>query len=413
MLPYHPHRAASSGYEIDELANAFQEMTSALERQMSQLSQLNLAGHHIAARLERSEVFTAVSTAVHSLFPIEYFVISLDGIELHQEGEPVWAAYRRHDLQKIVLQQALAEGNWTITGLSQPDLPAGYLCCAPLRVDDQIGLIELYGSDPILGSQATGELLATLAVQASIALENAELVNRLALRRAELQALLVQILSAQEEERRRVAYDIHDGLIQMLVGCRLQFNNYLAEGEPYSQPTGAILQKGMDDLGEAIKEARRLIDGLRPAALDDLGLVETIQFMAQELCREKECQLHFVDDIADGRLSPAIETTAFRILQEAFTNARKYAQMSHLHVTLRQDAEMFYATVEDDGGGFDMGQVITTQDGGFGLRSMQERARLLGGDCVIESEMGVGTAVYITLPFRNEPSRHNGIPAPR
>lgn len=406
VLP--PTPTMASRYEIDVLTDAFQEMTAALEQQMKQLSQLNLAGHHIAARLEQSELFTAVSSAVHRLFPIEYLVITLDGQDIHQDGEAVWAAYRHDDLQNVVLNQALAQGNWTIMALSQPHLPSGYLCCAPLCVEGQLGLLELFGSDPVLGSQATGELLATLSVQISISLENAELVKRLASRRAELQSLLVQLLTAQEEERRRIAYDIHDGLIQMLVGCRLQFNNFLAEGGQRSESTGTVLQKGIDDLGDAIVEARRLIDGLRPAALDDLGLVQTIQFTAQELCREKDCQLHFTDNIADGRLSPAIETTAFRIMQEAFTNARKYAQMSHLYVTLKQESTMFYATVEDDGGGFDMSQVVTTQEGGFGLRSMQERARLLGGDCIIESEIGRGTAVHITLPFRNELPRREG-----
>ncbi|VAW35536.1 hypothetical protein MNBD_CHLOROFLEXI01-3443 [hydrothermal vent metagenome] len=402
VLPRHPAPSAPTRYEIDELADAFQDMTFALERQMSQLTQLNLAGHHIAARLEQSEVFMAVSSAVHRIFPVEYLIISLQETILHQDGEITWAAYRHESLPNIVQKQALAEGNWTTIPLSEANLPSGYLCCAPLCVEGKIGLIELYGADSILDSQATGELLATLAVQVSIALENAELVARLALRRAELQALLVQILSAQEEERRRVAYDIHDGLIQMLVGVRLQLNNYLAERELEPEHRGQ-LQKGIDGLATAIVEARRVIEGLRPAALDDLGLVETIRYAAKELCREKGCQLHFVDDVADGRLPPAVETTAFRILQEAFTNARKYAQMSHLYVTLKQDAEMFYATVKDDGDGFDMGQVITTKEGGFGLRSMQERARLLGGDCVVESEIGVGTAVYITLPIRNEP----------
>jgi signal transduction histidine kinase len=227
-----------------------------------------------------------------------------------------------------------------------------------------------------------------------------DMTAALELRRAELQSLLVQILSAQEEERRRVAYDIHDGLIQMLVGARLQLNNYLAEQE-HDPEQAAQLQKGIDGLATAIVEARRVIEGLRPAALDDLGLVETVRYAAETLCQEKGCELYFADDVGDGRLPPAIETTAFRILQEAFTNARKYAKMSHLKITLKQEDNTFYATVEDDGDGFDLNQVIVTQEGGFGLRSMQERARLLGGDCVIESEIGVGTAVSITLPIKN------------
>ncbi len=401
VLPQREVHAAPTHYEIDELAAAFQDMTTALERQMDQLSQLNFAGHHIAARLEQSEVITAVSTAVHRLLPVEYLVITLNGVVLHQDGPAEWAAYRDHDLPDEVLQQALADGNWTTMAISRADQPAGYLCCAPISVEEDLGLIELYGRDPILSSQAAGELLGTLAVQVSISLENAQLVHRLAGRRAELQVLLEQLLNAQEEERRRIAYDIHDGLIQMLVGSRLQFANFMAECSEQPEQVTLTLQKGIEGLGDAIVETRRVIEGLRPAALDDLGLEATVRYVAETACAETGCALNFTAELADERLPSAIETTAFRIVQEAITNAQKYAAMRHLTVQLVQENGTLMLAVIDDGRGFDPAEVRTTREGGFGLRSMQERARLVGGDCVIENGSEGGTAVVARLPVRS------------
>ncbi len=385
--------------EIAALAAAFQDMATALERHMSQLSQLNLAGQHIAARLEERDVITAISTAVHRLLPVEFLAITLDEAIDHREGREVWSTYRDADLLGDVLPRAMTAGTWTTMALEATDATAGYLCCAPICVAGQLGLIELYGQEPLLGSQAAGELLGTLAVQVSIALENAALVRRLARRRAELQTLLQQLLTAQEEERRRIAYDIHDGLIQMLVGSRLQFANYDADRERVPDEASQALQRGMDGLAAAIAEARRVIEGLRPAALDDLGLAATARHIVEMACAEAGCEMSFAADLAEERLPATVETTAFRILQEAVTNARNHAAMKHLSVRLNQANGTLTLTITDDGQGFDLSDIETTRHGGFGVRSMQERARLIGGECIIERQAQGGTSVRVTLPL--------------
>ncbi len=389
-------------YEVDELHDAFHEMAAALETQLTQLTQLNLAGHHITARLEQADLLTAVATALHRLFPIEYLVLSLENRLLHTDGDAAWASYRHAGLLDGLIDQAMSQGNWTTMSLVEAGLPTGYLCCAPLCVEGRLGLVELYGRDATLGRSTTGELLATLAVQISIAQENAELVKRLARRRAELQTLLAQLLTAQEEERRRIAYDIHDGLIQMLVGIRLQLNNFAAENGAQSEQAAPALQKGMDELAAAIVEARRVIEGLRPAELDDLGLATAVRHLAETVCAETGSVLHLIVDLPDDRLPSAVETTAFRILQEALSNVRKYAAPANLRISLVQTDATFEGTVADDGPGFDINLVTVSPDGGFGLRSMQERAALLGGHCQIESNFARGTTVHLTLPINGD-----------
>jgi len=387
--------------EIDELEATFNDMSAALEQHLERLSLLNRAGHHIAARLERPTVLEAAARAAETLFPAEYSVIWFttergDTIT-HTHGHAPWEAYRADPGLNALFAAAIADGEWRTTRLPDAQTPSGFLCCVPLCVSGRPGLIELYGSSPALADPATGNLLAALSVQISIALENAELVERLAERRAELQALVEQLITAQEEERRVVAYDIHDGLIQMLVGARLQLSNFQADRARDPNRAEVALRKGLDELAAAIAEARRVIEGLRPAALDDLGLVTTLRQYAEETASACGCRLEFAAIPPNLRVPPPVETTAFRIAQEAITNARKYAGAQRLQVALTLGDGALVVEVRDDGGGFDPSAVAGGRE--VGLTGMRERARLLGGECTIESAPGTGTVVRATLPL--------------
>ncbi len=400
--------------EIGELTAAFAEMSAAINHHLEQLSLLNRAGHHITARLERPAVLKASAYAAARLLAAEYIVIRVDpgndAAVTYAEGDKRWAAHRSDPALSALMTAAIADGEWRTAALPGGALiPSGYLCAAPLCVSGRLGLVELYGPNPALADPVSGNLLATLAMQISIALENAELYEQLAERRAELQTLVEQLINAQEEERRLVAYDIHDGLIQLLVGARLQLNNAIADHERERGRAETALRKGFDELAAAIAEARRVIEGLRPAALDDLGLVTTLRQFAEDNQADCDWELDFTASPPDLRLPPPVETTAFRIAQEAITNARKYAETKRLQVALILDDDAFKIEVRDWGRGFDFSVISEgrpfggtqgmAQGRGVGLIGMRERARLLGGECIIESAPGVGTTVHATLPL--------------
>ena len=385
-----------SSDEFGELAAAFNDMESALRRSLDRLRLLNQAGHHIAARLDVPAVLEAAGQAVQRLFPVSYVSISPPGSRPYTLGDPAWEAHRQTEAVQAVLRTATGRGNWRSVGLLPESGPAGYLCCAPLCVRGEFGLIELYGPSPELGAPTSGNLLSTLAVQISIALENASLYHQLAERRAELQALVEQLINAQEEERRIVAYDIHDSLIQMLVGARLQLRNFMADRTRDPERAEKALQKGLNELGAAITEARRVIEGLRLATLDDLGLATTLRQYVGEVCSEWGVKLEIVVEPPILNLPPPVETAIFRIAQEAITNARKYSGTARLRVTLRHSDGTLTLEVRDWGKGF---RVETMREGrGVGLTSMRERARLLGGECYIESTPGMGTSVRAVVP---------------
>ena len=394
--------------EIGELTAAFAEMSTAINHHLEQLSLLNRAGHHITARLERPAVLEASVRAALTLLPTGYCAMQFDSENgatmTHTAGDARWAAHRSDPALTSLLNAAIADGEWRAAALPGDEhKPSGYLCAAPLCVSGRPGFIELYGNNPALADPASGNLLAALAVQISIALENAELYERLAERGAELQSLVEQLITAQEEERRVVAYDIHDGLIQMLVGARLRLGNALADRD--SERAGTALKKGLDELAAAIAEARRVIEGLRPATLDDLGLVTTLHQFAEESLATCDCELEFRASPPDLRLPPPAEITAFRIAQEAITNARKYSGTQRMRVALTLEDGALTVEVRDWGCGFDPQAVVEgrsfgdAQGRGVGLTGMRERARLLGGECIIESAPGAGTTVRATLPL--------------
>ncbi len=388
--------------EVGQLAIAFNAMAAAQQRNLERLSALNQASQHIAARLEQQEILDTALVALERMFAPAYYRIGLHRddpmapLAQAEAGDPAWAAHRRSVEHQSILRAALNDGEWRTATLTSGSGPAGFFCCAPFGDGKNVqGLLEVYGTSPDLASPATGNALAALGAQVAIALDNARLYQRLAEHRTQLQALVEQLISAQEEERRMLAYDIHDGLIQRLVAARLYLTNYAAER---TAEDNAELTNGLAQLAAAITEARRVIEGLRPALLDDLGLVEALRQYVQEMGAEASWQVTFEAQPGSLRVPDLVEITAFRIAQEALTNARKHAQTDRVSVRLALEDDKLSLIVRDWGAGFDP-EAALSQRHQVGLTSMRERARLVGGECTIESAPGKGTTVRVWLPI--------------
>lgn len=214
------------------------------------------------------------------------------------------------------------------------------------------------------------------------------------------QNLIERLINVQEEERRMVAYDIHDGLIQRLVGARMQLNNFIAQHtHKETEPAEQALAQGYRHLSTSIAEGRRLIEGLRPAMLDDLGLVPALKELAEQEAAEMKASLEFSDNLDADRLPPSIEITAYRLVQESLTNSRKYSHSPRLRVTLTRQDGWLELVVQDWGRGFDTSCLQDTDHRCFGLSGMRERAHLVGGVCRVESAPNRGTVVQCRLPL--------------
>lgn len=219
-------------------------------------------------------------------------------------------------------------------------------------------------------------------------------------KRQKQRRLIEQLITAQEEERKLVAFDLHDGLIQQMVGARFHLTNYRQQCGLEECKNGESLQRGCDALTEAIAEGRRIIEGLRPAVLDDLGLaaaLEEITYSASQAAGWKvDCTIDNLSVEPDKTMS----VTLFRIAQEALNNIRKHAQAEAVSVHL-SNGDGLQLTIRDNGCGFNPA-LLAERSRGMGITTMRERAHLVDGRCIITSAPGMGTTVEVWVPNRWE-----------
>lgn len=207
--------------------------------------------------------------------------------------------------------------------------------------------------------------------------------------------LLKQMLDLQERERRLVAYEIHDGFIQDVIAVRMMLE--ATRGQLLESQSGILarLEDSVDLLAKAIGEGRRLISELRPMIIDEMGLVEAVQFLVEEERARGGAEIRFVPRVSFDRLPPLLQATVFRIVREAVTNARRHGHAEIIEIRLTDVANHVVIEVQDDGRGFDPSQVPQNR---YGLEGIRERAKLFGGGATIESKLGKGTRITVKLP---------------
>ncbi len=205
--------------------------------------------------------------------------------------------------------------------------------------------------------------------------------------------VLRRLLDIQERERQLVSYEIHDGLSQYLTGAIMQLQTYQHQRPDAVRPE---LSEGLRLLQAAAEEARRLISGLRPPALDELGIEDAIESLVAD-ARIEIPQVSFSSTIGTERLQPQLETAIFRIVQESLSNVRRHAGATEVTVGLERLPHAIHVRVVDNGCGFDLAAVPEER---FGLEGIRQRALLLGGQATITSASGRGTAIAVEFPLR-------------
>jgi signal transduction histidine kinase len=212
--------------------------------------------------------------------------------------------------------------------------------------------------------------------------------------------LLRRLVTAQEDERRRVARDLHDSVGQIVTALALGIESVAAAGPlpPSAVAALGLVRRSADALSRAVRELGLY---LRPVALDDLGLHAALgQLIAGWSTQRPECGLEFqADALANVRLPSEVETAVYRVVQEALTNAFRHARANHVRVVLESHVGLATATVQDDGTGFDPEASRDPTSGRrLGLAGMRERVALAGGTLEIRSRPGEGTTVVARFP---------------
>jgi two-component system sensor histidine kinase UhpB len=214
--------------------------------------------------------------------------------------------------------------------------------------------------------------------------------------------LLHRIVTAQEDERERLARELHDDTLQVLTALSAG----LAGAELLVTTAPERAQKHLHELSvmssHAITELRRLIVALRPAILDDKGLMAALKWYVQSKNQQMpETTIEVLAEDSPCRFSSSVETTLFRITQEALTNIERHAQARHVRIVLRCEDNWVHLRIEDDGRGFDPATVKMVRDEsmhGWGIVGMRERVSLAGGHFHIQSAPGQGTKIMIRMP---------------
>lgn len=219
------------------------------------------------------------------------------------------------------------------------------------------------------------------------------------------QMLSAKIIKAQEEERKRVAREIHDGPAQTMANVVFRAEVVERVLDTDAQRARAELQNLKNQVRECLQEVRKIIFDLRPMALDDLGLAPALRrFVEIMQGRMLQSQYKFAMEImvtgTEKRLGNVLEVSLFRICQEALQNVEKHAQATFARVKVDFQKDWLYIVIEDNGIGFNEKEVLETKKDSYGLLSMRERVEVIGGDMTIKSEPGVGTKICIQAPMK-------------
>ncbi len=433
----------------DELGERVQELGRANEeiiRRNRQLAAINTAIVSVSSALDLEQVLQNIVDAARELVHSRYgalgvadnnglilqFITSGLGIEQRKAIGPL---PQGHGLLGVLIKER--------TPLRIPDMardprsrgfPANHppmksLLGVPILFNDKpVG--DLYLTDKISAtdfSQEDQELVMLLANHAAVAIENGRLYEEVRAARDRLQAwneeleqrvaertreieqysktLTTRVLQAQEEERKRIARELHDDTAQSLSTLLINLDVI----EPQLPPSNTVLSAGFErvrDIAQRTLDATRALShDLRPTILDDFGLVAALRWFADEFMRTFGVAVELHTEPPIGQLTSEIELALFRITQEALTNSGKYAEANHTGVQLSFPDGTAKLVVEDDGTGFEPAtRRGPTRQGGLGLYGMHERAELVGGILEVESAPGQGTRVTAIIPVAAEPA---------
>jgi PAS domain S-box-containing protein len=295
------------------------------------------------------------------------------------------------------------------TRVNLPALGVGSYARIPLtNAGELVGSLNLYAATPRAFDPDQLELAREVADSLAIAIKQAELFDEVRTGRERLQDLSRRLLWAQEEERRRIAGELHDEIGQALTALKLN----LRAISPSLAAPGPIgrLDDSIALVDRTIEQVRGLSLDLRPPLLDDLGLVPALRSYFGTMARRSDIETSFTVHDEINEQNPEIETACYRIAQEAMTNVVRHSGAKTVQIELMRSGQQFVLVVADDGPGFDVTAALARASAGasLGLLGMRERAALVGGHVTIASGPDRGTIVRATFPLRLPPLEPTG-----
>ncbi len=276
----------------------------------------------------------------------------------------------------------------------------------PLKAKDKVvGVMNIAAHTPGQFSTEDMYLLNSIGYQLGTAIEQARLYRRLELGRERYQTLLRHALTAQEQERKRIARELHDETSQALTSLTLNLQAAITKAKTDGIVEADLigkLQKVQSQVVHTQNEIAKLMKELRPTLLDELGLPAAITRYAKDSLEPMGTKVSTEFQGVEERLPPQVEVTLFRIAQGTIGNILEHAEAKKASITLECNATECVLAVQDDGKGFDVKKITRVDKGGrgAGLFTMKERAYLVGGACRIDSRPGKGTRITVKVPVK-------------
>lgn len=277
------------------------------------------------------------------------------------------------------------------------------LLCVPLiSKGEVIGVLQLLNKqsgDPF--DEDDVNILSIFASQSAAAIESARLYEAVREERD-------RVVAVEEDVRRRLARDLHDSLAQLLAAALMNVRFLSEKVSKDSTVSTADLSALEGAISKALFQVRTMLFDLRPVILETQGLVAALEAYTKRLRKEGTGRLRLAVNRNLGRLAPRIETAAFSIIRESLNNVRRHAHAQNVLVSMDRKDDKLHVTVEDDGKGFDPELTKKTygERGSIGLLNMRERAETVGGSLSVDSVVGKGTKIVLTVPLapREQPS---------
>ena len=312
-----------------------------------------------------------------------------------QTGEPILLEDISKDPRTVRLDLVSAQGIRGVVSI-------------PLKVKDKVvGVMNVasteagrFGADDVYLLNSIGDYLGTT-------IEQTRLYERLASAGERYQALLQHALVTQEDERKRIARELHDETSQALTSLTLTLQAIIGMAEMKGIDDTELmdmLKKTQSQAVHAANEIVKLMKELRPTLLDELGMYAAIHRYAKDTLQPQDINVSAEFKGTDERLPMEVEVTLFRIAQGAIGNIMEHSQAKNATINVECDANECRLQIEDDGKGFDVSKVTQVESSGrgAGLFTMKERVRLVGGNCHVESQAGRGTKVTVQVPLSTD-----------